>query len=102
MVLLLSIELWIGLQRRLHVCLCVGSKVKWDCAQSARRVMNLAGMVFSLAVLILCISIAGCHMRPMNGVRHLAAVRGALSVELGLRSLSAFVSDEIGPGLRLE
>lgn len=101
MLLLLSIELWRGLQRRLHVCLCVGSKVKWDCAQSARRVMNWVGMVFSLAV-ILCISIAGCHMRPMNGVRHLAAVRGALSVELGLRGLSAFVSDGIGPGLRLE
>ena len=39
---------------------------------------------------------------PMNGVRHLAAVRVALSVELGLRGLSAFVSDGIGPGLRLE
>ncbi len=83
------------------MCLCVGSKVKWDCAQSARRVMNLAGMVFLLAV-ILCILIAGCHMRPMNGVRHLAAVGGALSVDLGLRGLSAFVSDGIGHGLRLE
>jgi len=83
------------------VCLCVGSKARWDCAQYARRVMNRVGMLFLLADK-LCISIVGCHMRPMSGVRHLIAVQSALSAELGLRGLSAFVCDGIDPGLRLE
>ena len=43
MLCLLSVAQWSGLQRRLRMCLCMGSTARWDCAQSARMVFDLGG-----------------------------------------------------------
>ena len=92
---------WSGRLQGLCVCLCAGSAMRWECVQSARRILIWVGMVYLLTV-VSCTWIVVVGGRLMSGAGHLIAYLSALFVGLGLSGLPVFVCNKMVHDLEIE